>query len=128
PPPGKLRLSYRFDSDLQIADLTDYNLMKGREKLELERLAGYYNNARAESDLPLKRYYNFVLNEINSGVETDWLSQPVRNAFGQRHNLRLDGGHQDFRYSASGQFNDTKGVMKGSGSQVFNGTITLSYT
>lgn len=127
PQPGKLRLTYRIDGNAEIADLTDYNLMKSREKLELERLAGYYNSARAESDLPLKRYYNWVLNEVNSGVETDWLSQPVRNGIGQRHNLRIDGGHEAFRYSASGQYNDIQGTMKGSSRGTFNGNITLSY-
>lgn len=127
PRPGKLRITYRGDVNVETPDLTDYNLLGSRDKLELERLAGYYNNARAENDLPLKRYYNYILNEINSGVETDWMSLPLRNAWGQRHNLRIEGGHQAFRYSASAQLNDVQGVMKESFRKTFNGNITLSY-
>jgi TonB-linked SusC/RagA family outer membrane protein len=128
PRSGKLRLNFRSDLNVETPDLTDYNLLKAKDKLELERIAGYYNNARAEVDLPLKRYYNFLLNEVNRGVETDWMAIPLNTGVGQRHNLRLEGGDQAFRYSASAQLNDIKGVMKGSARTTFNGAITLAYT
>jgi len=128
PKAGKLRLSFRTLMNVELADLSDYNLLKAKDKLELERRAGYYNNARAESDLPLKRYYNYILNEINSGVETDWMAIPLNTAIGQRHNLSLEGGDQAFRYSASAQLNDQQGVMIGSNRRTFNGGITLQYT
>ncbi|WP_316793208.1 SusC/RagA family TonB-linked outer membrane protein [Pedobacter frigoris] len=128
PKMGKLRLSYGANFNFEAPDLTDYSLLKAREKLDLELKAGYYNNARAETDLPLKRYYNFILNEVNSGVETDWMALPLRSSLGQRHNLRLEGGDQAFRYSASAQINNIAGVMKGSGRNTFNGNITLAYT
>lgn len=128
PKAGKLRLNFKSDLNIEAPDLTDYNLLKSREKLDLELKAGYYNNARAESDLPLKRYYNFILNEVNRGVETDWLAIPLNTGVGQRHNLRLEGGDQSFRYSASAQLNDIQGVMRGSSRTTFNGAITLAYT
>jgi len=128
PRPGKLRLSLRSDVNFEAPDLSDYSLLKAADKLELERIAGYYNNARAEIDLPLKRYYNFLLNEVNSGVETDWMALPLRNGVGQRHFLKVEGGDNAFRYSASGQLNDIQGVMKGSSRRTFNGNITLAYT
>jgi TonB-linked SusC/RagA family outer membrane protein len=128
PKAGKLRLSFRSDLNIEAPDLSDYNLLKSRDKLDLELKAGYYNNARAEFDLPLKRYYNYILNEVNRGVETDWLAIPLNTAIGQRHNLRLEGGDQAFRYSASGQLNNIQGVMKGSNRITFNGGITLAYT
>ncbi len=127
PRPGKLRLSYRADLNIENPDLSAYNLLDARDKLDLELKAGYYNNARAETDLPLKRYYNYLLNEVNRGVNTDWLSIPLRTGVGQRHNLRLEGGDQSFRYSASAQVNDIEGTMKGSARKTFNGNITLSY-
>lgn len=127
PRPGKLRLSFGSNLNIEAPDLTDYTLLKAREKLDLEWKAGYYNNARAESDLPLKRYYNFLLNEVNRGVETDWMALPLRSAVGQRHNLSLEGGDQSFRYSASAQLNDIQGVMKESFRRTFNGQITLAY-
>lgn len=128
PRTGKLRLNFRSDLNIEAPDLNDYNLLKAKDKLELERIAGYYNNVRAELDLPLKRYYNFLLNEVNRGVETDWMAIPLNTGVGQRHNLRLEGGDQAFRYSASAQLNDIQGVMKGSSRTTFNGAITLAYT
>lgn len=128
PKAGKLRLNFRSDLNLEAPDLTGYSLLKSREKLDLELKAGYYNTPRAENDLALKRYYNYVLNEVNRGVETDWMAIPLNSAFGQRHNLRLEGGDQSFRYSASAQLNDIKGVMKGSARTTFNGAVTLAYT
>lgn len=128
PKMGKLRLNYRADVNIEAPDLTDYSLLNARDKLDLEWKAGYYNNARAENDLPLKRYYNYMLNEVNRGVETDWMALPLRTGVGQRHNLRVEGGDQSLRYSASAQVNNIQGVMKGSSRNTFNGNITLAYT
>ncbi len=127
PKPGKLRLSYRGDINVEMPDLTAYDVLNAREKLDLEYKVGLYDNARAENDVPLKQYYNYLLNQVNRGVETDWLSKPVRTGIGQRHNIRMEGGDRSFRYSISAQLNDIQGVMKGSSRRTFNGTINLSY-
>lgn len=127
PRPGKLRLSYRGDMNIEAPDLSAYSLLNAREKLDLEYKVGLYDNARAESDVPLKQYYNYLLNEVNRGVETDWMSKPLRTGIGQRHNLRLEGGDNAFRYSLSAQINDIQGVMKESSRRTFNGTINLTY-
>ncbi|RPD39934.1 SusC/RagA family TonB-linked outer membrane protein [Chitinophaga barathri] len=127
PRPGKLRLAYRGDVNIEMPDLSAYDVLNAREKLELEYKVGLYNNARAENDVPLKQYYNYLMSEVNRGVETDWLSKPVRTGIGQRHNVRMEGGDNQFRYSISAQLNDIQGVMKGSSRRVFNGTINLSY-
>ncbi|MGN6509523.1 MAG: carboxypeptidase-like regulatory domain-containing protein [Chitinophaga sp.] len=111
PKPGKLRLSYRGDVNIEMPDLTAYDVLNAREKLDLEYKVGLYDNARAENDVPLKQYYNYLLNEVNRGVETDWLSKPVRTGIGQRHNVRMEGGDRSFRYSISAQVNDIQGVM-----------------
>jgi len=124
---GKLRINYRADVNIEAPDLTAYNLLDAREKLDLEWQAGLYNNARAESDVPLKRYYNYLVNEVNRGVNTDWMTLPLRMGYGQRHNLGITGGDQTFRYSASAQINDVQGVMKESFRKNFNGTINLTY-
>ena len=124
---GKLRLSYSGKLNVESPDLTGYNLLNAKDKLALEYKVGIYNNARAEEDLILKRYYNFLLNEVNSGVNTDWLALPLQLGVGQRHNLRLEGGDERFRYSASAQINNNNGVMKGSYRNNFNGTINLTY-
>jgi TonB-linked SusC/RagA family outer membrane protein len=128
PAPGKLRVSFGTQMNIENPDLTDYNLLNSRDKLELENLAGYYTGGNPSSDYDLKRYYNFILGEVNRGVETDWLSIPLRTSVGQRHNLRIEGGDQALRYSASLQYNNIAGVMKESGRNTLNGGIMLSYS
>ena len=127
PAPGKMRVSYKGELNTEFADLRDYNLLDAREKLELEHRMGYYNRLNAANDIEIKRYYNFLLNEINQGVNTNWLKIPLRTGVGQRHNLSITGGENAFRYSVSAQWNDVAGVMKGSNRRTFNGTINLSY-
>ncbi|WP_299568123.1 SusC/RagA family TonB-linked outer membrane protein [uncultured Pedobacter sp.] len=127
PMQGALRIGYRNDTNFEIADLSDYNLLNAREKLDLEKSVGLYNNSTIEQDINLKKYYNYLLSEINEGVNTDWLAAPLRVGVGQRHNLSFSGGVPSFRYSASAQINNIAGVMKGSGRNTFNGTINLAY-
>ena len=64
---------------------------------------------------------------MNSEVNTYWLSKPLQTSVGQRHALKVEGGDKSFRYSASLQWNDIRGVMKESYRKTFNGAIQLSY-
>jgi hypothetical protein len=61
-------------------------------------------------------------------VDTDWLSQPVRVGVGQRYNLRMDGGGNEFRWGVGLSYNNTAGTMKDSERNTLNGLITLSYS
>lgn len=127
PKEGKLRVSYRGDMNVEVPDLSGYNLLNARDKLALENIAGLYSSPVVSRDLELKKYYNFLLNEVNQGVETDWMALPLRTGIGQRHNVKVEGGDSRFRYSASIQYNNIQGVMKGSSRNTMNGTINLSY-
>jgi TonB-linked SusC/RagA family outer membrane protein len=124
---GNLRVTYTSNVTLEIPDLSSYNLLNARDKLDLELKVGLYNQPRAEVDFLFKQYYNFLLSEVNAGVDTDWMPIPLRTGVGQRHNLRLEGGDDQFRYSVSAQVNNVQGVMKGSYRNTFNGTINLTY-
>lgn len=64
---------------------------------------------------------------MERGVNTYWLSKPLRVGVGHRHNIKLEGGDPSFRYSATVQYNDVAGVMKESFRRTFNGGINLSY-
>ncbi|WP_316817128.1 SusC/RagA family TonB-linked outer membrane protein [Pedobacter nyackensis] len=128
PQAGSLKISYRADVNIEMADLSDYNVLDARQKLDLEQRVGLYNNAAPEADLKLKNYYNYLINEVNSGVNTYWLDMPLRTGVGQRHNFSLSGGDNTFRYSASAQVNNIQGAMKGSARNTFNGTVNLAYT
>ena len=125
---GQLRVSYKGDVNIEIPDLTGYDLLEAREKLELEKRVGLYSKpSNPDQDWRLQRYYSYLLDEVNSGVNTYWLSKPLQTSVGQRHALKVEGGDKSFRYSASLQWNDIRGVMKESYRKTFNGAIQLSY-
>ena len=128
PAMGQLRVSYKGDVNIEIPDLTGYDLLEAREKLELEKRVGLYSKpSNPDQDWRLQRYYSYLLDEVNSGVNTYWLSKPLQTSVGQRHALKVEGGDKSFRYSASLQWNDIRGVMKESYRKIFNGAIQLSY-
>ncbi len=129
PEPGKLKVTLQAGLNWEIPDLSSYDLLNAADKLELERIVGLYKVAGAPGSTSEyeKRYYS-RLKDVLSGVNTDWLSQPLHNGVGQRYNLRLEGGSDEFRWGTSISYNDTQGAMKGSARRVFNGDITLMYT
>lgn len=127
PVAGKLRISYNGNFNVESPDLSSYNMVNAREKLEVERAAGLYDSPNPLVQADLIRAYSDNLKAIESGINTDWLAQPVRNGYGQRHSLRLDGGEESFRYGVDLMQNDVKGVMKGSGRSTSTGAITLIY-
>ena len=127
PEAGKLKISYNGSVNVETPDLSDYNLLGAREKLELEKQLGYYSSNNLTRDLILKNKYSQRLADVERGVDTDWLSKPLRVGVGQRHGVRLEGGDKTFRYSASVQYNNVKGVMKDSDRSSLNAGVNLSY-
>ena len=127
PQEGQLRVSYNLNVAISAPDLSDYHLLNAREKLDLELRSGYYDGVRAEYEVQLKQKYNEILQQVERGVNTYWLSKPLRVGVGHRHNIKLEGGDPSFRYSATVQYNDVAGVMKESFRRTFNGGINLSY-
>lgn len=124
---GKLRISYSMGLNLEIPDLSSYNLLNSFEKIEVERLAGYYTGDDLSSQLSLDAIYNENLRAANEGVNTDWLSKPLQVGVGQYHKLDLSGGTDQFRYSLNLSYNGLSGVMKDSKRDNINGTMNISY-
>lgn len=122
PEPGRLRVTYKGSMNIEAPDLTSYNLMNSREKLEYEVAAGLY-----DGDQDMKDLYNQRLLDVVRGVDTYWLKYPVRTGVGHRHSLRIEGGNESFRYAASVGYNSIKGAMKGSERNTLNGNMFLSY-
>jgi len=127
PEQGKLRANYNGSLDLTIPDLTSYNLTNSAEKLQAEVLAGKYTSSNAYSQVELTRQYNELMKEVERGVDSYWLPQPLRLGLGQKHSLYLDGGDEAMRYSASVGYNNIAGVMKGSTRTTISGNIVLAY-
>lgn len=128
PEAGKLRLSYRGSVNIEAPDLSDYEVLNAEEKLKLEKEAGLYKNEWPWFEMELRERATRIQEEVARGVNTYWLSKPLRTGVGHKHNLRLEGGGDSgFRYAASVQYNDIAGVMKGSDRQTFNGNVNLVY-
>ena len=130
PAPGTLRLTYNGNLNLSFADLSDYNLMNSKEKLEFERLAGYYGDLDANGEIVSEydqRLYYQRLAEVKRGVDTYWMSEPLRFATSHSHNLFAEGGDDRMRYGLGFSYNKTQGVMKGSDRDVINGNVQLLY-
>lgn len=129
PQNGRLQLSYKGDYSVTWADLSDYNLMNAREKLAFEDLAGLYTDktGSAANQLYLDNLRNERLQEIERGVDTYWLSEPLRTGFTHKHNLYAEGGEGKIRYGIGLSYANTEGVMKGSDRRVVGGNIDLIY-
>ena len=129
PARGRLQLSYKGDFGLSLADLSDYNLMNAREKLEFETLAGVYkdNTGNPFAQLRLDDLRNQRLLEIERGVDTYWLSEPIRPGFTHKHNIYAEGGEDKIRYGIGLSVGNVAGVMKGSDRETLEGNVDLIY-
>lgn len=122
-PDGTLSINYSGSMAVQTPDLTDYNLCNAEEKLRLEWMAGIYDVNNAEQ----MNTYNKYLRNVQAGVNTYWLSQPLRTALQQRHSLTAAGGTEVFRYSLGINATLTPGVMKGSANNSKSANLNMSY-
>lgn len=130
PEPGELKVSYFGNFSVSFADLSDYNLMNASEKLEFEKLSGYFGELDQNNNIVNENYqikYNNILAETKRGVDTYWLNEPLRVAFTQKHSLYVEGGDNTMVYGIGMSYGNTEGVMKESARDVVNGNIKLLY-
>ncbi len=129
PERGRLRLSYKGDFSLTTADLTDYNLMDAAEKIRFEELAGLYTDLTNDplNQLRLDNLRNERLKEVARGVDTYWLSEPLRTGFVQKHSVYAEGGEEKIRYGLGLAYGNTEGVMKESSRRTLSGNLDLVY-
>lgn len=119
PEAGRLKVSYRGTLRLELVDLSTYDLLNAREKLDLEHRLGvwdYYADA-----------YEELKNKTDAGEDHDWLSIPTRDGIGQNHVLSVMGGDDTWRFAANLSYDEKIGVMKGSDRKNFNGSLHISY-
>ena len=129
PQAGKLKIYVQGGMNIEMPDLSSYDLLNARDKLELERIVGLYDDEDdVVNDRALKEKYGQLYSEVLKGVNTHWLSQPIQTGIGQKYNLRLEGGNESFRWGTNISYNSVIGAMKGSKRNTFSGTVTLSYS
>ncbi len=130
PKAGNLKLNYNSNYSLSWADLSDYNLMNASEKLEFEKLAINFGliNGNNISDETYAQYYENIKKDIARGVESYWLSDPLRKlALTNKHTVFIEGGDNSMRYGVTVYGGGNQGVMKESDRSNFGGNIKLMY-
>jgi TonB-linked SusC/RagA family outer membrane protein len=112
PRPGQLRVTYNATGTFTAPDLSSYNMMNAREKLEAELAAGLL--------VERNNYYQYLgeyrakMKFIEQGVDTYWLSRPLRTQVNHRHSLYVEGGAESVRFGLGVNYDGERGVMKGS--------------
>lgn len=86
---GRFRVSYTGQATFEFPDLKGYDLLNAREKYELDLISTPTAGFHASSSY--KKFYeqlhNYRLEQIERGVDFDWLRLPLRNAFGHKHTV-----------------------------------------
>jgi TonB-linked SusC/RagA family outer membrane protein len=129
PTAGELRLSFSSDYSFDIPDFRSYNLMNSAEKLQFEKLAGVYNAVYGDVNSQWRgdSLYNARLTDVQRGVNTYWLKEPVHTGVSQRYSLRASGGSNELLFSAGVNYQKQAGVMKGSDRNTWGGQFDLTY-
>lgn len=130
PKAGKIRLSYTTDMTMELPDLSQYNMMNASEKLQFEKLSGVYTAPSVYPELQNVYYdplYSQKLQQVVSGVDSYWLTDPLQTGFAQRHSLYAEGGSESLTFNAGGNYRFQSGTMKGSGKDDWGARLNLSY-
>lgn len=137
PAAGKYIVTYDMEGSFTFPDLTDYDMLNAAEKLEVERLAGAYVYSPDERDTPgnilsaqfeYDKEYQAKLAEVMRGVNTDWLSKPLRTVFNHKHAISISGGMESLRFRVDASYDTDAGVMKGSFNNTTGIGLRLDYT
>ena len=120
-------ITYVGSVDVEMPDLSSYNLCNALEKLEVERREGYYTGSSSTTNIENLQLYYSRRKRALEGESTYWLSKPLRLGIGQNHSLTVELGEKDLRALAAFSYNNNQGVMKGSYREVINGDVQVSY-
>lgn len=136
PEEGDYRIYYTGDFSVDAPDLSVYNMMNSAEKLEFERLSRRYDRigktggdatSQPEYKQLLDRLYSDRLKEVARGVDTYWLSEPVRTGFTHGHSVRITGGSKELQMTVGAKYRKQNGVMKGSDRETWGGNVNIQY-
>ncbi len=124
-------VTYVGSVDVEMPDLSSYNLCNALEKLEVERREGYYTlplgGASSQEVSNYTKLYYDRLHRAMEGESTYWLSKPLRLGIGQQHSLTVELGEKDLKTLVAFSYNNNQGAMKGSFREVINGDVQVSY-
>lgn len=114
PKAGKMLVSYSNHTGVTWADLTSYKLMNASEKLEFEQLAGVWTSTDPDAQFQLDQQYEALRRNVVRGIDTYWISQPLRKGLTSTHSIYAEGGDNVVTYGMQANYGINNGVMKGS--------------
>ena len=126
---NETRVTYTGSLDLEMPDLSSYDLCNSLEKLAVENLEGYYQKSQTfvKDQIRALNVYNQRLKAAQEGLDTYWLSKPLRTGVGHKHVVEVEMGENALKAYASIMYKKVDGVMKGSDRETFSGDLNLSY-
>lgn len=106
-----VRVSFNISSDVEMPDLTSYNLMNAEEKLQAEMLDGtvYETDKPEQMDI-----YNQHYKLMKEGFSQDWLTIPVRVGYGGTYALSVEMGTREISTMINLRYTTREAAMKGS--------------
>lgn len=128
PEEGDTQVVYTGTYGVNIPDLSSFNLMNARQKLEVEEIGGYYRSRDFSEQKRLDDLHNLVRHNVARGINTYWLSQPLRTEFTHSHNVRVSYGTKKVLLQGTVNYSNNGGVMKGSFRDALGGDVRVKYT
>lgn len=80
------------------------NTMKSLDMMSADQLLDFASN----NNIDLSPYY-----DVNNPANTNWQDEVLRTGFSHNHNVSINGGNEKTSYSASLNFLDREGVVRG---------------
>jgi TonB-linked SusC/RagA family outer membrane protein len=121
-------VTYNGSISIEAPDLSSYNLCNSLEKLQAELNEGLYTASNAEDQVALTTAYYARRKLAVEGLDTYWLSKPLRVGVGQKHNISVElGNPQGLKAMLDVSYNDVAGVMKGSDRKSIQGNANIAY-
>jgi TonB-linked SusC/RagA family outer membrane protein len=124
---NRVFVHYNGSLDIEVPDLTSYNLANANEKLDAEVLDGFYKANDIQQSIIFQQMYNQRRKLALEGLNTDWIAKPLREGIGHKHTVGIELGNQGLNVIGDLSYRDVQGVMKGSYRKNMGGNLTASY-
>ncbi|RAJ06467.1 TonB-linked SusC/RagA family outer membrane protein [Chitinophaga skermanii] len=124
---GTALVTYNASLDIELPDLSSYNLANATEKIEAERIDGMYLSNDPAAAVALQQLYESRRKLALEGLNTDWIAKPLRNGVGQKHTIGVELGGNELRLLADISYRDVQGAMIGSNRKNITANMQGSY-
>lgn len=127
---GRARVTYNNALDLELPDLTSYNLANSLEKVEAERIDGFYvpkGPSFPNDHIAGQQLYNARRKLALEGLDTYWIAKPLQNGVGHKHALSVELGGSNLNNIVDVAYRNVTGAMIGSNRENISGNISTTY-